>query len=119
MGATTPLTGFDGVPTTEGAFAAANKVFMVPTVMVFDAHGVAASEAIVGCPPGDRSWYAVTFARRRSRYVDPLWNDLALLVPAPVLSQAPPIEDELVLQTPVSKFVVDAALVSRAESTTN
>ena len=48
MGATTPLTGFDGVPTTEGAFAAANKVFMVPTVMVFDAHGVAASEAIVG-----------------------------------------------------------------------
>jgi iron(III) transport system substrate-binding protein len=35
---------------------------------------------------------------------------LALLVPAPVLSQAPPIEDELVLQTPVSKFVVDAAL---------
>ena len=48
MGATTPLTGFDGAPTTEGAFAAAHKVFMVPTVMVFDTHGVAASEAIVG-----------------------------------------------------------------------
>jgi thioredoxin-related protein len=48
MGATTPLIGFDGAPTTEGAFAAAHKVFMVPTVMVFDTHGVAASEAIVG-----------------------------------------------------------------------
>lgn len=48
MGATTPLTGFDGTPTTEGAFAAAHKVFMVPTVMVFDTQGVAASEAIVG-----------------------------------------------------------------------
>jgi hypothetical protein len=48
MGATTPLTGFDGASTTEGAFAAAHKVFMVPTVMVFDTHGVAASEAIVG-----------------------------------------------------------------------
>lgn len=48
MGATTPLTGFDGAPTTEGAFAAAHKVFMVPTVMVFDTHGVATSEPIVG-----------------------------------------------------------------------
>jgi thioredoxin-related protein len=48
MGATTPLTGFDGAPTTEGAFAAGHKVFMVPTVMVFDTHGVATSEAIVG-----------------------------------------------------------------------
>lgn len=44
----TPLTGFDGKPTTEGALAAAHKVFMVPTVMVFDTHGTAASEAIVG-----------------------------------------------------------------------
>ena len=48
VGATTPLTGFDGMPTTEGAFATANKVFMVPTVMVFDTHGAAAGEAIVG-----------------------------------------------------------------------
>ena len=48
VGATTPLTGFDGTPTTEGAFATAHKVFMVPTVMVFDTHGAAASEAIVG-----------------------------------------------------------------------
>jgi thioredoxin-related protein len=46
--ATTPLTGFDGTRTTEGAFAAANKVFIVPTVMVFDTHGNATSEAIVG-----------------------------------------------------------------------
>ncbi len=46
--ATTPLTGFDGTRTTEGAFAAAHKVFMVPTVMMFDTHGAAASEAIVG-----------------------------------------------------------------------
>lgn len=48
VNATTPLTGFDGTPTTEGAFAAANKVFMVPTVMVFDTRGAATSEAIVG-----------------------------------------------------------------------
>lgn len=48
IGAATPLTGFDGAPTTEGAFAAANKVFMVPTVMVFDTSGAAAGEAIVG-----------------------------------------------------------------------
>ena len=48
MGATTPLTGFDGTPTTEGAFAAAHKVFMVPTVQVFDTQGNDASEAIVG-----------------------------------------------------------------------
>ncbi|MFO7541760.1 MAG: thioredoxin family protein [Thiobacillus sp.] len=48
MGATTPLTGFDGTRTTEGAFAAANKVFMVPTVKVFDPRGNDASDAIVG-----------------------------------------------------------------------
>jgi thioredoxin-related protein len=48
MGATTPLTGFDGTPTTEGAFAAAHKVFMVPTVKVLDTRGNDASEAIVG-----------------------------------------------------------------------
>lgn len=48
IGAATPLTGFDGTATTQGAFAAAHKVFMVPTVMVFDTHGAAASEAIVG-----------------------------------------------------------------------
>lgn len=48
VNATKPLTGFDGTPTTEGAFAAAHKVFMVPTVMVFDTRGAAASEAIVG-----------------------------------------------------------------------
>ena len=35
---------------------------------------------------------------------------LALLVPTPARGQGPPIEDELVLQTPVSIFVVDAAL---------
>ena len=48
VNAATPLTGFDGTPTTEGAFAAANKVFVVPTVMVFDTQGAATSEAIVG-----------------------------------------------------------------------
>lgn len=48
VNAATPLTGFDGTPTTEAAFAAAHKVFMVPTVMVFDTQGVATSEAIVG-----------------------------------------------------------------------
>jgi thioredoxin-related protein len=48
IGAGTALTGFDGSPTTEGAFSAAYKVFMVPTVMVFDTRGTPASEAIVG-----------------------------------------------------------------------
>ena len=48
VNATTPLTGFDGKITTEGAFSAASKVFMVPTVMVFDARGKATGEAIVG-----------------------------------------------------------------------
>jgi len=48
VNATTPLIGFDGTATTEGAFAAANKVFLVPTVMVFDTQGTATSEAIVG-----------------------------------------------------------------------
>jgi thioredoxin-related protein len=48
IGADTPLTGFDGTPTTEGAFAAAHKVFMVPTVMVFDTRGAPTGEAIVG-----------------------------------------------------------------------
>ena len=45
---TAPLTGFDGERTTEGAFAAAHKVFMVPTVKVFNTHGADAGEAIVG-----------------------------------------------------------------------
>ncbi len=48
FGASTPLVDFDGTQTTEGAFAAAQKVFMVPTVKVFDPQGREASEAIVG-----------------------------------------------------------------------
>lgn len=48
MGDPAPLTDFNGAATTEGAFAAAHKVFMVPTVMVFDAQGKETSEAIVG-----------------------------------------------------------------------
>lgn len=48
INAATPLTGFDGSPTTEAAFAAAHKVMLVPTVMVFDTQGVAASDPIVG-----------------------------------------------------------------------
>lgn len=48
MGATSPLTGFEGAPTTEGAFAAAHNVFMVPTVMVFDTQGAPTGEPIVG-----------------------------------------------------------------------
>ncbi|OZA22895.1 MAG: hypothetical protein B7X93_12545 [Hydrogenophilales bacterium 17-61-9] len=46
--ANTPLTDFDGTATTEATFAAFSKVFMVPTVKVFDARGNEASEAIVG-----------------------------------------------------------------------
>jgi thioredoxin-related protein len=48
VGDTTPLTGFDGTATTEGAFAAAHKVFMVPTVKVVDTQGNDTGEAIVG-----------------------------------------------------------------------
>lgn len=48
MGDPAPLTDFNGSATTEGAFAAAHKVFMVPTVMVFDAQGKETGEAIVG-----------------------------------------------------------------------
>jgi len=48
VGATTPLTGFDGSATTEGAFAAAHKVFMVPTVKVLTPQGGDTGEAIVG-----------------------------------------------------------------------
>lgn len=48
LGATDPLTGFDGASTTEGAFAAAHKVFMVPTVQVFDTQGNGIGDAIVG-----------------------------------------------------------------------
>lgn len=48
VGADTPLVDFDGSRTTEGAFALAHKVYMVPTVQVFDARGNAAGEPIVG-----------------------------------------------------------------------
>ena len=48
VGATTPLINFDGTPTTEGAFASAHKVYMVPTVKVLDTHGNDTGEAIVG-----------------------------------------------------------------------
>jgi thioredoxin-related protein len=48
IGSDTPLTDFDGTRTTEGAFAAAHKVFMVPTIQVFDTRGQATGEAIVG-----------------------------------------------------------------------
>jgi thioredoxin-related protein len=48
MGESKPLTDFNGTPTTECAFAADHKVFMVPTVMVFDTQGKETSEAIVG-----------------------------------------------------------------------
>ncbi|MEW6118754.1 MAG: thioredoxin family protein [Pseudomonadota bacterium] len=48
IGASTPLVDFDGTKTTEGAYAAAHKVFMVPTVKVLDLKGDDAAEAIVG-----------------------------------------------------------------------
>lgn len=47
-GSSNPLTLFDGKPSTEGAFAADSKVFMVPTIKFFDAQGREVSEAIVG-----------------------------------------------------------------------
>lgn len=48
VGADTPLVDFDGSTTTEGAFALAHQVNMVPTVKVFDTRGNEASEPIVG-----------------------------------------------------------------------
>ena len=48
VGSNAPITDFDGNATTEGAFADLNKVFMVPTVKVFDTRGNEASEPIVG-----------------------------------------------------------------------
>jgi thioredoxin-related protein len=43
-----PLVDFDGTRTTQGAFASAHKVFLVPTVKVFDTRGNAVGDAIVG-----------------------------------------------------------------------
>lgn len=48
VGADTPLIDFDGSATTEGAFALFNKVYMVPTVKVFDTRGKETSDPIVG-----------------------------------------------------------------------
>ena len=48
VGSNAPLTDFDGSATTERAFAVVNKVFIVPTVKVFDSRGNATSEPIVG-----------------------------------------------------------------------
>lgn len=44
----TPLKGFNGGATTQGDFSADHKVFMVPTVKVFDTRGAPAGDAIVG-----------------------------------------------------------------------
>ena len=43
-------------------------------------------------------------------YVAAVLAVVAILLPTPARGQAPPIETELVLQTPVSRFIVDAAL---------
>lgn len=48
VGADTPLVDFDGSTTTEGAFALFNKVYMVPTVKVFDTRGKETGDPIVG-----------------------------------------------------------------------
>lgn len=48
VGADTPLVDFDGSLTTSGEFASFSKVYMVPTVKVFDTRGKEASEPIVG-----------------------------------------------------------------------
>ena len=48
VGSDRPLVLFDGTRSTEGAFAAEKKVFMVPTIKVFDTRGQEATEPIVG-----------------------------------------------------------------------
>ncbi|MHB1354320.1 MAG: SoxW family protein [Thiobacillus sp.] len=51
--AATPLKGFKGGATTHGEFSADHKVYMVPTVKVFDTHGDPAGDAIVGLLSAD------------------------------------------------------------------
>jgi ABC-type Fe3+ transport system substrate-binding protein len=55
---------------------------------------------------------ALDSVARRSclSYVAVVLAVVALVVPVTAQGQTPPIEDELVLQTPVSRFIVDAAL---------
>jgi thioredoxin-related protein len=48
VGSQNPLTLFDGSASTEGAFAADQRVFMVPTLKFFDPQGREISEPIVG-----------------------------------------------------------------------
>lgn len=48
IGSSAMLTGFDGKPISPSAFAASHKVFVVPTVMVFDPRGEPVGEPIVG-----------------------------------------------------------------------
>ena len=48
VGANLPLIGFDGKKTTHGAYAASQKIFMVPTVKVVDGQGKELSKPIVG-----------------------------------------------------------------------
>lgn len=48
IGSMQALIGFDGKSTTEGAFAAASKVIMVPTIKIYDTRGNEASEPLVG-----------------------------------------------------------------------
>jgi thioredoxin-related protein len=43
-----PLVDFAGARTTQAAFAASQKVFMVPTVKVYDARGNAVGDPLVG-----------------------------------------------------------------------
>jgi thioredoxin-related protein len=48
VGSDWTLVGFDGKKTTHGAYAAGQKVFMVPTIKVVDAQGKELSKPIVG-----------------------------------------------------------------------
>jgi thioredoxin-related protein len=48
VGSTRPLVLFDGTKSTAGAFAAEHKVFMVPTIKVFDTKGQETGEPIIG-----------------------------------------------------------------------
>lgn len=48
VGSQNSLTLFNGDRSTEGAFATGNKVFMVPTIKLFNAQGTEVTEPIVG-----------------------------------------------------------------------
>lgn len=53
VGSTETLTDFNGKPTTQGDFATQHQITLAPTIVVFDHHGKAAADPLVGLGPVD------------------------------------------------------------------